>query len=128
MNEEEVPEIELVEIPKALGDMIEAIIGAVYLDSKCDLKKTWSVVKKMYGQTLSDILEKPQKSFVAQLYEKFPEKIKFETAEVRKNGKVAITVKIDERKEFKGIGANKKMAKLAAAKCALRKTKKDFSA
>ena len=66
------PEIELVEIPKALGDMVEAILGAVYLDSKCDLKQTWSVVKKMYGQTLSDILEKPQKSFVAQLYEKFP--------------------------------------------------------
>ena len=125
LNEEEVPEIELVEIPKALGDMVEAILGAVYLDSKCDLKQTWSVVKKIYGQTLSDFLEKPQKSFLAQLHEKFPEKIKFEMAEVHKDGKVAVVVKIDERKEFKGIGANKKMAKLAAAKCALRKTKKD---
>ena len=109
------------EVPKALGDMIEAIIGAVYLDSKCDLKRTWSVVKKMYGKTLSDILEKPEKSFLAQLHEKFPQKIEFEAAKVRPHdGKVQITVKIDQTKEFKGIGANKKMAKFAAAKCALR--------
>ena len=131
LNEVEVPEIELVEIPKALGDMVEAILGAVYLDSKCDLKQTWSVVKKIYGQTLSDILERPQKSFMTQLFEKFPEnnghKIKFETSEVRKDGKVTVVVKIDEQEEFIGIGANKKMAKLAAAKCALQKTKKDSS-
>ena len=59
----------------------------------------------------------------------FPQKIEFEPAKVRPHdGKVEITVKIDQTKKFKGIGANKKMAKLAAAKCALRKTKKDFSA
>ena len=132
-HEEEVPEIELFEIsgPKALGDMVEAILGAVYLDSKCDLKQTWSVVKKIYGQTLSDVLERPQKSFMTQLFEKFPvnngHKIKFETSDVSKDGKVTVVVKIDEQEEFKGIGPNKKMAKLAAAKCALQKTKKDSS-
>ena len=34
LNESEVPELELVEVPKALGDLIEAIIGK-YVHVQC---------------------------------------------------------------------------------------------
>ena len=103
-----------------------SFIGAVYLDSKCNLSITWSVIEKMYGQTLSTIVQKPPKNSIAQLHEKFPEEVKFGNPEVRKNdGKVSMLLSIESNeRKFRGIGVNKKMAKLAAAKCALRVFKK----
>ena len=75
----------------------------------------------MYGQTLSTIVQKPPKNFIAQLHEKFPDEVKFGIPEVRKNdGKVSMLLSIESiQRKFRGIGVNKKMAKLAAAKCAL---------
>ncbi|KAK9795892.1 hypothetical protein WJX73_009969 [Symbiochloris irregularis] len=35
--------------PKALGDMVEAIIGAVFIDSAGDLNATWQVVSHLFG-------------------------------------------------------------------------------
>ena len=41
INEEDVPELELVEVPKVLGDVFEAVIGAIFIDSGHDLECVW---------------------------------------------------------------------------------------
>jgi dsRNA-specific ribonuclease len=37
--------VELVEVPKVLGDMLEALLGAVYLDSGHCLATVWGVFR-----------------------------------------------------------------------------------
>ncbi|XP_057786500.1 ribonuclease 3-like protein 3 [Salvia miltiorrhiza] len=37
----------LVDAPKVLADIVEALIGAIFLDCKCCLDTTWEVVKKL---------------------------------------------------------------------------------
>ena len=41
INEEEVVALNAIEVPKALGDILESIIGAVFLDSGQDLNVVW---------------------------------------------------------------------------------------
>ena len=41
VNEEDVIEYEQIEVPKALGDILESLIGAVFLDSGRDLNTVW---------------------------------------------------------------------------------------
>ena len=41
INEEEVVALNAIEVPKALGDILESIIGAVFLDSGHDLNVVW---------------------------------------------------------------------------------------
>ena len=43
-----------IEVPKILGDIVESIIGAVYLDSKCSLECTWNVIKKLIPEIVKD--------------------------------------------------------------------------
>ena len=93
-NETECPVLEQVEIPKALGDMVESLIGAIYLDCNQDLAKVWNVIKNLYGDKLSKIvLEKP-KNFIVRLYEAFPERVEFNVPELLKDGKVSIVVRV----------------------------------
>lgn len=40
-------------MPKVLGDLFEAMIGAVFLDSGMDLKLTWKVI---YGLMKEEII------------------------------------------------------------------------
>eukprot|EP00873_Tetraselmis_striata_P008140 jgi/Tetstr1/428404/TSEL_001841.t3 len=42
-----------VQAPKALGDVLEAVIGAVFLDCSCDLKKTWKVAEPLLHPLLT---------------------------------------------------------------------------
>ena len=41
INESEPPREEEIEVPKVLGDVFEALIGAVFLDSHHDLVTVW---------------------------------------------------------------------------------------
>ena len=43
-----------IEVPKVLGDLVESVIGAVYLDSKCSLDVTWTIVKKLIPDIVKD--------------------------------------------------------------------------
>ncbi|CAL4183718.1 unnamed protein product, partial [Meganyctiphanes norvegica] len=52
--EEDTEVAEDIEVPKALGDVVEAIIGAVYLDSQQSLQKTWNVIENIMSTVLSD--------------------------------------------------------------------------
>ena len=127
-NEEEMPVLEEIEVPKALGDLIESLIGAVYLDSNCDLAAVWKVVLKLYGYKMQKIIKKKPRNFITKLMELFPERVSFSKAKVLPDAKVSreVTVKRNDHDDpltFRGIGPNKNLAKLAASKCALRNLK-----
>ena len=126
-SETECPVLEQVEIPKALGDIVESLIGAVYLDCK-DLATVWHVIQKLFGKRMSEIVKKKPQNYIVKLYEAFPERIKFNNPVIEKDGKVSIIVRVyktdDDPMRFKGIGLNKKAAKVAAAKCAVRELKR----
>ena len=127
-NEEEMPVLEEIEVPKALGDLIESLIGAVYLDSNCDLAVVWKVVLKLYGYKMQKIIKKKPRNFITKLMELFPERVSFSKAKVLPDAKVSreVTVKRNDHDDpltFRGIGPNKNLAKLAASKCALRNLK-----
>ena len=116
--------------PKALGDLVESLIGAIFLDSNCDLKIVWHFIEKLFGDQLEKIMKVKHKNFTAELMELFPEKVIFKNPEVMKDGKVSRMVVVSKPlsesskpMHFKGIGRNKLSAKLAASKCALREMK-----
>ena len=51
-------QVELVEVPKVLGDLLESLLGAVFLDSGHDLAEVWGVFHRLCPG-LDDILESP---------------------------------------------------------------------
>jgi dsRNA-specific ribonuclease len=124
INEVEPPELEMVEVPKVLGDVFESLIGAVYLDTSHDLEKVWEVYCRLCPQ-LDLVVEHPPVNMKKQLMEKFPSKVTF-CSKPSTGPKVTVSAKISVGKrdyEFKGLGLNKALATLAACKLALRKLK-----
>ena len=84
------------------------------------------MIKKLYGNKISEVLEGFKKNFVSRLIESYPHSgnVIFESPVViltEDKEKVSIDVKIkvgNENLRFRGIGMNKRCAKMAAAKCA----------
>lgn len=135
INETECPELLNVEVPKVLGDILEAIVGAVFIDSKMDLQVVWSVYTRLFPlKQINKVIEMKPKHPVAVLGERFPTNVKYNSAQVSKDGIVSIVVEVTiddngtkEKFKFKGLGRNGKSAKYGAAKCALREfEKKDY--
>ena len=123
-DEETCPVLEDVEVPKVLGDLLEALAGAVFLDSRFDLGAVWAVFRRLFPNMDAVIAARP-KNLVAQLYERFPgkDRVMFQfQGHSPATGKAEMCVTVDGQ-TFKGIGNNKKVAKEAAAKCALRRFK-----
>ncbi|KAA0187252.1 hypothetical protein HAZT_HAZT006657 [Hyalella azteca] len=52
--ENDVQSLDQVEVPKALGDLVEAIIGAVYLDSDLSLDKCWELIQRLMPDLKND--------------------------------------------------------------------------
>lgn len=110
-----------VEVPKVLGDLVESLIAAVYMDSH-DLKVTWQVIY--------NILEKEIKEFqlnipvepVRELMEKHSAKAAFSSPFAKGDLTMVICTFncLDEMKQVHAFGRNAKEAKKAAAKAALR--------
>ena len=48
---------EHVDVPKVLGDLFEATIGAVYLDSGKDLNVVWEVIYRIMHKEIGIILK-----------------------------------------------------------------------
>ncbi|TRY74454.1 hypothetical protein TCAL_10094 [Tigriopus californicus] len=136
LNENTCPVLEDVEIPKVLGDVLEALLGAVYIDSKFDLPLVWNLVKRLFPEMDEVVALKPQ-SPVKLLMEKYPERVKFCTLPKLGRGlnRTVMGVEIFDRpltkdKDqrvppkrkaiFKGLGPNKRMAKETASRCCLR--------
>ena len=83
----------------------------------------WNVFVRVFPG-MSNVIRKKPKNPVTQLFEKFPEQITFEKPVVTKSKTVSMVVLVGQKDKFRGIGPNKKTAKLAAARCALRELKK----
>lgn len=60
---------EHVEVPKVLGDLFEALIGAVFLDTNMDLNKTWDVVQKLMWYEIEAFVRDVPKNPVRMLFE-----------------------------------------------------------
>uniref|UniRef100_A0A1A9W8L5 ribonuclease III n=1 Tax=Glossina brevipalpis TaxID=37001 RepID=A0A1A9W8L5_9MUSC len=110
-----------VDVPKALGDVVEAIIAAVYLDSR-DLQTTWRVIYGLLENEFIEFSSKPPIDPVRQLTENKGADAKF-SIPVRDNDVVMIKCEfncLDKSMEANGFGSNAEQAKKAAAKAALR--------
>ena len=84
----------------------------------------WNVFVRIFPG-MSNIIQKKPKNPVTQLFEKFPEQVIFKKPVVTESKTVSLVVLVGQDKDkFHGIGPNKKTAKLAASKCALRELRK----
>lgn len=118
INEEDPPELDMVEVPKVLGDVFEALFGAIFVDRGHDLPVVWSVSRHLCP-ALDKVVDNPPLNIKKQLLEKFPvvSSVVFSSATQEGGGTVSVTVEVPAG----GRGRNKKLALLAACKCALRK-------
>lgn len=57
MEEAEINIAETVDVPKALGDIFEALIGAIYLDSGKDLNVTWKILYNLMRNEIGETLK-----------------------------------------------------------------------
>lgn len=128
-NKDGIPELELVEVPKLLGDVFEALIGAIFIDSGHDLELVWGIYLR-FCPNLQEIVSNPPLNMKKELLEKFPGPgmLQFSKATFVDVDMVMVEVVInpgqgEEVRRFRGRGRNKILATLAACKCALRELK-----
>lgn len=109
-----------IDVPKALGDVVEALIGAIYLDCR-DLNKTWQVIYKLFEHELNEFPRNIPIDPVRQLGEVKHANAKYSAPMV--DNEICM-VKclfncLDETYTTNGFGSNAINAKKAAAKQAL---------
>ncbi|VDD85878.1 unnamed protein product [Enterobius vermicularis] len=122
-TEEEIDEGEEedIEVPKAMGDVFESVAGAVYLDCGKDLDIVWRVFYNLMKETIEECCNNPPKSPIRELLELEPERARFSKLERNlETGKVRVTVDIQGKCRFTGMGRSYRIAKCTAAKRALR--------
>lgn len=120
-NETESKMAEYTEVPKTLGDILEAIIGGVFLDSGNNLKETWRVIYRLLQDELDKFSQNVPKEIVRQLFEMQGVHPEFETP-VEVDDKVMVNLNFTlngTKKQVHGFGSNKNDARKAAAKNAL---------
>ncbi|KAL7643351.1 UNVERIFIED_CONTAM: hypothetical protein RMT77_006643 [Armadillidium vulgare] len=117
-TEDDKVEAEDVEVPKALGDIVESLIGAVYQDSNQNLEVTWDVVEILLEKEFEETKTEVPMNNVRALYEKVP-LVKFQFVEPTKDEPAKYIVRMPGYKDLIGTGKNKRTAKQAAAKLAL---------
>ena len=111
------------------GDILESLLGAVYIDSDFDLDEVWAVYERVFPYKDEVIRMKPQ-SPVKTLFEMFPERVTFRKSSKTpaRSNKTITVVEIASANGksvmFRGQGNNGKAAKDAAARCAIREVKK----
>ena len=64
INEDDCPELEDVEVPKVLGDTVEAAMGAVFVDSGFDLGVVWRCFRRLFPD-MDDVIKKNPRNVVA---------------------------------------------------------------
>nr|CAI5861281.1 unnamed protein product [Callosobruchus analis] len=123
LDEDELLLAEQLDVPKALGDVFEALAGAIYLDCGKDLKTVWKVFHKIMWNELELFSQNVPQNSVKRLHEWQGAHPQFGNVMVTRNSKVIIPLQFlmnGVPKLVHGCGANKVMAKKAAAKLALR--------
>lgn len=117
-HEEECLEPEEVEVPKALGDLFESLMGAVFLDCGMSLDTVWRIIYRLFGREIESFTERVPLPPIRTLLERFPN-ARFSAAEVLKNEKVKVELTV-AGKTFSCVAKSKKLAKMALAKKCLR--------
>lgn len=110
-----------VDVPKALGDVVESLIGAVFLDTNNNLVKTWDVIYGLLKDEIHKFTVNVPIQVVRELYEYKEANPEF-SEHVEKNGNFCVDVTFTcrgRRETATGFGKNSKQAKQAAAKSAL---------
>jgi len=115
-----------IDVPKALGDIFESIVGAIFLDTNLSLKKTWDVIYKLMKNEIHKFMRNVPIQITRRLFEfqgGIAEPKFYKTEIIEGDENVAVPLKIKTRdgveKFFIGFGKNRKIAKEAAAKKAL---------
>ncbi|KAH8331655.1 hypothetical protein KR074_009100, partial [Drosophila pseudoananassae] len=114
-----------VDVPKALGDVLEALIAAVYLDCR-DLHRTWQVIYNLFKPEIKEFTRNVPINPIRQLNEHKLAKPIY-SAPIIDHGKVMVRCQftcMEKTIRVYGFGNNKNQAKLAAAKHALQKLAK----
>lgn len=114
---------EYTEVPKTLGDVFEAIVGGVYLDSGNDLLVTWKVIYQLMNKEIHKFMEKVPYNIVRRLYETPGVNPVFDApTPIDDEEKVLVNLTFTlngEQTQVHGFGSNKENAKKAAAKNAI---------
>ncbi|KAK8759820.1 hypothetical protein V5799_028913, partial [Amblyomma americanum] len=72
-HEEECLEPEEVEVPKALGDLFESLIGAVFLDCGMSLDTVWGILYRLFGREIESFSKCVPLPPIRTLLERFPD-------------------------------------------------------
>ncbi|XP_077537077.1 endoribonuclease Dicer-S-like isoform X2 [Haemaphysalis longicornis] len=118
LHEEECQQPEEVEVPKALGDLFESLIGAVFLDCGMALDTVWAILYRLFGREIESFVHRVPLPPIRALFERFPH-ARFSQAEVLKNDRVKVELTLGEHK-FTCVAKSKKTARTALAKKCLR--------
>ena len=105
-----------------LCDVIEAIIGAIYLDSGFDEAFAFIERHVLDSEALNDAFVDYKTIFQELIQARTDDKIVYELLDVSgpdHNRSYVVDVKVGERVYAKGEGSSKKAAEMAAAKCAI---------
>ncbi|XP_035891817.1 endoribonuclease Dicer [Anopheles stephensi] len=122
-EESDIPLAEYVDVPKVLGDVLEALIGAIYLDSNNDLGVVWKVCYRLMRDEIVSFGRDTPIQVVRQLYE-HPEAKPHFSAPIVEDEVVYVKLTYtnrSQRQKIYGFGKNKEDARRAAAKIALSK-------
>lgn len=111
---------EQVEIPKVLGDLFEAVAGAMYLDCGADIEMVWEVYLPILKPSMDYYSEHPPMSAIRRLLEMKPYAAKFSPVERMVDGKFKCTLTVTGCGTFVATGRNFRIAKSTAAQKALR--------
>ncbi|KAH8375450.1 hypothetical protein KR200_007377, partial [Drosophila serrata] len=114
-----------VDVPKALGDVLEALIAAVYLDCR-DLKRTWQVIYNLFEPEIQEFSRNVPVNPIRQLFEHKLANPVFSSPIVDED-KVMMSCQftcMEKSIKVYGFGNNRDQAKMAAAKHALQKLAK----
>ncbi|XP_050430735.1 endoribonuclease dcr-1 isoform X3 [Adelges cooleyi] len=122
---------EAIDVPKVLGDLFESLIAAIYLDCGRDLNFVWQFCYQLMEQEIIEFCTNVPKNPIRILHETklqpvFSKPSAHQAATERGLGTMMqLEIFVDGKKQtIFGFGKNKKEAKLAAAKMALKNLRK----
>ncbi|CAF2739925.1 unnamed protein product [Rotaria sp. Silwood2] len=102
--------------PKALADVFEALIGAIFLDSGYCLETVWKIIEPLLRQYINRSIKHRNLNPVRSFFEKAG-KIIEESYDGK--GEFTCTVELSNGTRFDGYGKNKKLAKYDACQKAM---------